>query len=138
MTREAVEFVEISGSQFGEKKKIKLFQGGNGDFYLTVCPHNHNGGDTVRIETSGGASTRNPRLVQAINLLYLAMAEKFEDFDSIMERKKTTKDALSIEELIETYEEIKLVSNSSTEAEKLKKAFFKNFKNEYQVVEKEA
>ena len=50
--REAVEYIEVSKPDIGEKKKIKLFQGGNGDFYLTVCQHNHNGGDTIRLETS--------------------------------------------------------------------------------------
>lgn len=83
-TREPVEFVETSKPDIGEKQKIKVMQGGNGDFYLTVCPYNHNGGNTVRIETSGGASTKNPRLVQAINLLYLAIAEENESFDEII------------------------------------------------------
>jgi len=95
--REPVEFIEVSQPQLGEKKKIKLFQGGNGDFYLTVCPHNHNGGDTIRIETSGGASTRNPRLVQAINLLYLAMAEDNEAFDSIVNSKMNKPECKQIE-----------------------------------------
>lgn len=97
--REPVEFIEASKPQFGEKKKIKLFQGGNGDFYLTVCPHNHNGGDTIRIETSGGASTRNPRLVQAINLLYLAMAEDNEAFDSILKSKIKEPECKQIESI---------------------------------------
>jgi hypothetical protein len=82
--REPVEYIEVSEPNFGTKKKIKIFQGGNGDFYLTVCPCNHNGGDTIRIETSGGALTRNPRMVQAINLLYLAIAGENENFDDIM------------------------------------------------------
>ena len=79
--REPVEFTEVSKPNFGEKKKIKLFQSGNGDFYLTVCPYNHNGGDTIRLETSGGAITRNPRLIQATNLMYLAIAGENENFD---------------------------------------------------------
>jgi len=80
--KKEVEYVEVSKPDFGEKKKIKMFKGGNGDFYLTVCPYNHNGGDTIRIETSGGASTINPRLMQSVNLMYLAIANKKDEFDS--------------------------------------------------------
>ena len=82
--REVVEFTEVSKPDFGDKKKIKLFQGGNGDFYLCVCPYNHNGGDTIRLEASGGASTSNPRMLRAINLLYLAMEGNDEHFDSLV------------------------------------------------------
>lgn len=32
----------------------------NGDLYLSVCPNDKNFGITIRIERSGGASTRNP------------------------------------------------------------------------------
>lgn len=38
----------------------------NGDLYLSLCPNDKNFGTTIRIERSGGASTRNPRLVQAL------------------------------------------------------------------------
>lgn len=136
MVREKVEFIEASKPDFGERKKIQLFQGGNGDFYLTVCPHNHNGGDTIRIETSGGASTRNPRLVQAVNLLYLAMNEEDEKFDEIVVSKLSSFNTPSIEELIEHYEDIKDVANGHAEEEKLKREFIKNFKNEYKIIEK--
>ncbi len=84
MVRKPVEYIEVSKPDFGDKQKIKLFQDGNGDFYLTVCPYNHRGGNTIRLETSGGAITRNPRMIQAINLLYLAINGDNENFDNIM------------------------------------------------------
>ena len=54
--------------------------GGNGDYYLSVCPENHNGGPTIRIETSGGASTRNHEMVIAIAMLHKALRGDKEDF----------------------------------------------------------
>jgi hypothetical protein len=86
--REPIEYIEASKPDFGEKKKLKVFQGGNGDFYLTVCPYNHNSGDTIRIETSGGASTINPRLVNATNLMFLALQDT-EDSKKIFDEQVT-------------------------------------------------
>lgn len=51
----------------------------NGDLYLSLCPNDKNFGTTIRIERSGGASTRNPRLVQALTAAYDAIAGN-EDF----------------------------------------------------------
>jgi hypothetical protein len=93
-SREQVEYIEVSKPDFGVKQKIQIFQGGNGDFYLTICPYNHNGGNTIRLETSGGAITRNPRLVQATNLMYLAIAEENDTFDEIMNDFKVSKHEL--------------------------------------------
>ena len=72
---EKVEFISGETNDFGIKHKIVMFNGGNGDLYLSVCPHNHNFGPTIRIERSGGAITRNPRLVQALTAAYDAIAE---------------------------------------------------------------
>lgn len=63
-----VEFIECSVPDFGGRKKIIMFNGENGDLYLTVCPENHNGGQTIRLERSGGAITKNPRMVHALSL----------------------------------------------------------------------
>lgn len=134
MHREIVTFTEVSKPDAGEKKKIKIFQGGNGDYYLSVCPCNHNGGDTIRIETSGGASTRNPRLLKAISLLYLAVAEEEEAFDSAM--KGPDIEMYTIENLLENFSDIKDVANSHSEEEKLGREFIKNFKKEYRIIEK--
>jgi len=54
--------------------------GGNGDYYLSICPARHNGGPTIRLETSGGANIRNPELLVAVSLLYSAIKEDKEDF----------------------------------------------------------
>jgi hypothetical protein len=69
-----VEFIEKSIPEDGIRKKIVMFNGGNGDLYLTVCPETHNGGITIRIERSGGAITSNPRLVHTLGLAYDAIA----------------------------------------------------------------
>jgi len=71
---EKVEFVECSIPGDGIRKKIIMFNGGNGDLYLTVCPETHRGGTTIRLERSGGAISQNPRLVGALTLAYDAMA----------------------------------------------------------------
>lgn len=42
---------------------------------------------------------------------------------------------MTIEEVIEMIEECSKLSNSGKEADKLKLAFIKNFKNEYKIVE---
>jgi DNA-directed RNA polymerase subunit RPC12/RpoP len=71
---EKVEFIEHSIPGDGIRKKIVMFNGGNGDLYLTVCPEHHNGGTTIRLERSGGAISSNPRLVGAMTMAYDAIA----------------------------------------------------------------
>lgn len=72
---ETVEYVcQETHSVTREKHKIVMFNGGNGDLYISTCPESHRFGTTVRIERSGGASTRNPRLVQALTATYDAIA----------------------------------------------------------------
>ena len=71
---EKVEFIECSIPGDGVRKKIIMFNGGNGDLYLTVCPETHRGGTTIRIERSGGAISQNPRLVGALTMAYDAIA----------------------------------------------------------------
>lgn len=72
---ETVEYVcQETHSVTREKHKIVMFNGGNGDLYISTCPESHRFGTTVRIERSGGAATRNPRLVQALTATYDAIA----------------------------------------------------------------
>jgi len=72
---EKVEYVSQETNDItGEKHKIVVSNGQNGDLYISTCPESHNLGVTVRIERSGGASTRNPRLVQALTATYDAIA----------------------------------------------------------------
>lgn len=72
---EKVEYVcQETNDLTGEKHKIVMFNAQNGDLYLSTCPESHKFGVTVRIERSGGASTRNPRLVQALTATYDAIA----------------------------------------------------------------
>lgn len=72
---ETVEYVcQETNETSGEKHKIVMFNAGNGDLYISTCPESHKFGKTVRIERSGGASTRNPRLVQALTATYDAIA----------------------------------------------------------------
>jgi len=74
------EYVEVSSNEQGIKHKLQCMIGGNGDYYLSICPKNHNGGPAIRLETSGEASTRNPELLAAVSLLYSAMKEDKKDF----------------------------------------------------------
>lgn len=72
---DVVEYVCQETNQVtGKKHKIVMHNGGNGDLYISTCPEDHRFGTTVRIERSGGASTRNPRLVQALTAAYDAIA----------------------------------------------------------------
>jgi hypothetical protein len=72
---EKVEFISGEINSMGIKPKLVMHNGGNGDLYLSVCPHNHRFGTTIRIERSGGAATRNPRLVKALTAAYDAIAD---------------------------------------------------------------
>lgn len=78
---------------------------------------------------------RPDEIRECLNLLF-SNAKKLaqEVIDDV--KKSTPKPGLLIEELISNYEDVKVVANSSAEAEKLKKEFYKNFKNEYLIVEK--
>ena len=74
-----VEYVSEEVNSLGVRPKIVMRNANNGDLYLSVCPNDKNFGTTIRIERSGGASTRNPRLVQALTAAYDAIAGN-EDF----------------------------------------------------------
>ena len=76
---EKVEYVSEEVNSLGVRPKIVMRNANNGDLYLSVCPNDKNFGTTIRIERSGGASTRNPRLVQALTAAYDAIAGN-EDF----------------------------------------------------------
>ena len=71
---EKVEFIECSIPGDGIRKKIIMFNGENGDLYLTVCPETHRGGITIRLERSGGAITQNPKMLTALSNAYDAIA----------------------------------------------------------------
>ena len=60
-----------------EPNKLIMYNGGNGDLYIGICPASHRNTYTnyLRIERSGGASTRNPRMVKALTEVYHALAE---------------------------------------------------------------
>ena len=76
---EKVEYVSEEVNSLGVRPKIVMRNANNGDLYLSICPNDKNFGTTIRIERSGGASTRNPRLVQALTAAYDAIAGN-EDF----------------------------------------------------------
>ena len=92
---ETVEYVcQETNETSGEKHKIVMFNGGNGDLYISTCPENQRFGTTVRIERSGGASTRNPRLVQALTATYDAIAENEDIYFNGIEVGEEVKDEL--------------------------------------------
>ncbi len=45
-------------------------------------------------------------------------------------------EAITLEKVFEQYNDIYAVANNKKEIEKLQKEFFKNFKNEYEIIEK--
>lgn len=52
---------------YPERNELVIFQGGNGDWYVGVAPEGQGCiGKSVRICTSGGASSRVPGLAVAI------------------------------------------------------------------------
>jgi hypothetical protein len=53
--------------------ELSIFQGGNGDWYISILPEGHRIGPCVRISTSGGASARVPGLTAAIAEVYQAL-----------------------------------------------------------------
>jgi hypothetical protein len=56
-----------------ERHELVIMQAGNGDWYVSVLPEKHRIGPTVRLCTSGGASSRVPGLVAAIASAYRAL-----------------------------------------------------------------
>jgi len=115
---EKVEYVcQETNDITGEKHKIVMFNGQNGDLYISTCPESYKFGTTVRIERSGGASTRNPRLVQALTATYDAIAENEDIYFNGIDITENTKQELeqlscdgighsydtTIEELIKFY-----------------------------------
>jgi hypothetical protein len=52
---------------------LMVSQGNNGDYYISVLPKGHRIGPTVRVSTSGGASTRVPGATNAIHQLWEAI-----------------------------------------------------------------
>jgi hypothetical protein len=59
--------------QRGERHKLMIQWGNNGDWYVSVIPEGYLIGPTVRLCTSGGASSRCPGLTKAISDAYQAM-----------------------------------------------------------------
>jgi len=90
--KEKVEFIECSMPGDGTRKKIIMFNGENGDLYLTVCPETHRGGVTIRLERSGGAITQNPKMMTALSNAYDAIAG-----NELNDTKTTTFSPLEIE-----------------------------------------
>jgi len=60
-----------------EPNKLVLWNGGNGDLYIGICPVSHRGSYThyLRIERSGGAISRNPKVVELLTKLYRELAK---------------------------------------------------------------
>ena len=131
---ERVEYIEVTADDSTEKCKIIVSNGGNGDLYVTVCPKDHRGGHTVRIERSGGASTKNPRLVEALTIAYDAIAENEEQYD--IKTKGLNTCTFTVEDLIEQIQDINILARTEKERNILKQELLKNFKNEYKIVDK--
>ena len=58
-----------------EPNKLVMWRGGNGDYYMSICPASHRAGITIRFETSGGCATRNLDLLKAIGSVFRALEE---------------------------------------------------------------
>lgn len=56
-----------------EQRALKIFPGGNGDWYVQVTPHHGRCSEGVRLCTSGGASSACPGLTLAIAEAYRCM-----------------------------------------------------------------
>jgi len=73
---EMVEFVASEKLDVdNERNKIVMWNAPNGDLYISICPESNKFGSIVRIERSGGAKTRNPRLVAALTAAFDAIKE---------------------------------------------------------------
>jgi len=64
-----------------EPNKIVIWNGGNGDLYIGICPISHRSTYThyLRIERSGGAISRNPKVVVLLTELYRELAKDDEN-----------------------------------------------------------
>jgi len=77
---ERVEFVASETRDVdNEPNKLIMWNAGNGDLYMTICPESHRGGISMRFERSGGASTKNPKLLRALTDAYDAIAGNFDE-----------------------------------------------------------
>lgn len=56
-----------------EQLSLRIMQGGNGDWYVSIAPVDQVAINGVRISTSGGASTSTPGLTVAIADAYTAI-----------------------------------------------------------------
>lgn len=56
------------------RHELVISHGNNGDWYVMVVPEGDIIGPTVRLSTSGGASTHVPGLTRAIYDAYVALA----------------------------------------------------------------
>lgn len=71
---EQVEFVTDDRDKPEEERmSLRIFRGGNQDWYVAVAPVNEVAINGVRICTSGGAMTSHPGLTAAISDAYLAI-----------------------------------------------------------------
>ena len=127
-----VSYTEVSKPDFGEKKKLSMFNGGNGDLYLAVHEENKGfAGKAIRIERSGGASTRNPNMVRALTILYDAIAGNDSPYYIIPKESFTTFNILNIFEDIKNILELPV-----SEQKKEKEEYINNFQKEFVLFEK--
>lgn len=76
MTEEFEEVVFVTDDRDkpeDERMSLRIIQGGNQDWYVSVAPMNEGAINGVRICTSGGAITSHPGLVSAIADAYTAL-----------------------------------------------------------------
>ena len=130
---EKVEFIECSADK--EQNKIVMFNDTTGDIYLSVCPKEHNSGKTVRIERSGGAITKNPRMVVALGLLYDSIAGNYEEFDN-----KVINNTVSPPSFIEIFSNISLILENNLNDKDILLEELKNYYSElnknFQIISK--
>jgi hypothetical protein len=70
------------------QRELIIYQGGNGDWYVSVDTVGSMGMNAVRLCTSGGASSRVPGLTAAIAQAYRAIrGEPYESSDMQMARQ---------------------------------------------------
>ena len=127
-----VSYTEVSKPDFGEKKKISMFNGGNGDLYLAIHEENKGfAGKAIRIERSGGASTRNPEMVRALTILYDAIAGNESSYHIIPKQSFLSFD---IEQIFEDIEYIFILPEEEAKKEKLE--YIENFNKQFIILEK--
>lgn len=73
MIREPVRYL-TDDRDARQRHELIIYQANNGDWYVQVLPEGDVLGPTVRLCTSGGASSRAPGLVESIRHAYIAMA----------------------------------------------------------------